>query len=180
MAELMVTMAVVAIVLVVGVPAFQVTVRNNRATAHANDFLTSLNLARNEAIKRGAGWRVVLCPGTAAGCAGTAWGSGWIVFVDADANGNGRLDQGTDNNGQWDAGEQILQVHEQLSGNDTLTGNGPVSTYISFKSDGSARLINDNLQMGTLLFGLCNSRNQQNTIVINSVGRARVAPQSCT
>lgn len=164
MAELMVTMAVVAIVLVVGVPAFQVTVRNNRATAHANDFLTSLNLARNEAIKRGAGWRVALCPGTAAGCAGTAWGSGWIVFVD------------TNTNDQWDAGEQILQVREQLSGNDTLISTMP---FISFQSDGVARTTANQFG-GVLLFGLCNSRNQQNTIVINSVGRARVVPQPCT
>jgi len=166
LAELMVTMAVVAIVLTIGVPAFQATVRNNRAVANANDFLTSLNLARNEAIKRGAG-RVVLCPGTPAGCAGT-WTSGWIVFVD------------TNNNGQWDAGERILQAHEPLSGNDTLTGNAPVSTYISFAADGSTRFANSNaFQAGTLRFSLCNSNNQQNTIVINSVGRARVAPQTC-
>lgn len=161
LAELMVTMAVVAIVLTIGVPSFQATVRNNRATAHANDFLTSLNQARNEAIKRGTGWRVAMCPGTPAGCAGTAWGSGWIVFVD------------TNTNDQWDAGEQILQVHEQLSGNDTLTSTMP---FISFQSDGVARTTANQFG-GVLIFGLCNSRNQQNTIVINSVGRARVVPQ---
>jgi len=167
LAELMVTMAVVAIVLTIGVPAFQATVRNNRAVANANDFLTSLNLARNEAIKRGAG-RVVLCPGTAAGCSGTgAWGDGWIIFVDADNDG-------------WDAGEQVLRVHEALSGDDTLTGNGPVSTYISFAPDGSTRFTNSNaFQAGTLSFNLCNSQNQRNTIVINSVGRASVVRESC-
>ena len=166
LAELMVTMAVVAIVLTIGVPAFQATVRNNRIVAHTNDFLSSLNLARNEAIKRGAG-RVVLCPGTAAGCSGTAWGDGWIVFVDANNNG-------------WD-GESPLRVHEKLTGNNTLTGNTPVSQYISFAPDGTARITNSNaFQAGTLTFGLCNSQNQKNTIVINSVGRASVVRVACS
>ena len=188
--ELMITLAIVAIVLAVGVPSFQGMMRNNRAITNANDFLSSLNVARGEAIKRGIGWRVVMCPGTAAGgCAGTAWGSGWIVFVDADANVDGLLNQGTDNNGVCDSctadpvtipGEQLLRVHEPLGGNDTLTGNTPVSTYISFASDGSTRFANSNaFQAGTLTFSLCNTSNQVNTIVINSVGRARVVPQTC-
>lgn len=179
--ELMITLAIAAIVLAIGVPSFQAMMRNNRVIANTNDFLSSLNLARSEAIKRGVGWRVVLCPGTAAGCAGAAWGNGWIVFVDADANGDGLLnDAGTDNNGQWEAGEQILRVHEALGGDDALAGNGPVSTFISFAPDGSTRLANSNaFQAGTLTFSLCNTDHQQNTIVINSVGRARVAPQPC-
>lgn len=177
--ELIVTVAIVAIVLAIGVPSFQGMMRSNRAAAHTNDFLSSLNLARSEAIKRGIGWRVVMCPGNQAGCSGTAWGNGWIVFIDADANADGLLNEATNNNGQWDAGEQILRVHERLDGNDTLTGNGPVSTYISFASDGSTRLISNAFQAGTLTFSLCNSTNQQNTVVINSVGRARVEPQTC-
>ena len=165
--ELIITVAIAAIVLSIGVPSFQGMMRNNRVIANTNDFLGSLNLARSEAIKRGAGLRVVLCPGTPAGCSGTAWGSGWIVFVDAN------------NNGVWDTGEQVLRVHEPLAGGDTLTGNTPVSTYISFAADGTARVANSNaFQAGTLTFTLCNSTKQRNTVVINSVGRARVAPIS--
>jgi type IV fimbrial biogenesis protein FimT len=184
--ELIITVTIVAIVLTIGVPSFQGMMRNNRVAAHTNDFLSSLNLARSEAIK--SGWRVVLCPSTdQATCnGGTAWGNGWIVFIDADANNNGILDQASDDNGTRDIGagnppnEFILRVHEQLAGNDTLVGNGPVSTYISFAPDGSTRVAGGNaFQAGTLTFGLCNSNNEQNTIVINSVGRVRVVPQSC-
>lgn len=178
--ELMITLAIVAIVIAFGVPSFRGMMRNNQIAANSNDFLSSLNLARSEAIKRGVGWRVVMCPGTQAGCAGTAWGNGWIVFVDADANLNNLLDEATSDNGQWDAGEQILRVHERLAGDDTLVGNVQVSTYVSFASDGSTRLSNSMaFQAGTLSFSLCNSDNQRNTIVINSVGRARVVPQPC-
>jgi len=166
--EMVVTVAIMALLLALGVPSFQALMRNNRVAAHANEFLGALNLARGEAIKRGSGVRVVLCPGTSAGCSGTAWGSGWIVFVD------------TNNNGSRDAGEPVLRVYSALSGNETLTGNTNVSSYISFTADGSARLIGGGFQAGTLTFGLCNSSNRRNTIVINSVGRARVAPVACS
>ena len=52
--ELMVTVAVAAILLVVGVPAFTSFVQNNRAAAHANELVTAFAFARNEAIRRGA------------------------------------------------------------------------------------------------------------------------------
>ena len=167
--ELMITLAIVAIVLAVGVPSFQEMMRNNRATANTNDFLGSLYLARSEAIKRGTGSRVVLCPGTQAGCSGSAWGSGWIVFVDANDNGG------------WDTGEQILRIHEKLSGDDALSGTTLVRTYISFAPDGVARLAGNDtaFQWGTLTFTMCNSSNQSNTIEIGQAGRARVVPQSC-
>jgi type IV fimbrial biogenesis protein FimT len=180
--ELIVTVAVAAIVLTVGVPSFQQMMLNNRTAVHTNDFLGSLNQARGEAIKRGVGWRVVMCPGTAAGCSGTAWGNGWIVFVDGDADQNGILNQTTDNNGQWDNGEQLLQVHEALGSNNTLTSNmtDNSTAYISFQSDGSSRVMGSNtFQMGTFTFGLCNTENRRNTIVINSVGRASVVQQAC-
>ena len=186
--ELMITLVIVAIVLAIGVPSFQGMMRNNRIAAHTNDFLGSLNLARSEAIKRGVGWRVVLCPAIVDSdnldntvCSGSAWGDGWVVFVDADANGDGLLNEATDNNGSRDKGEQVLRVYEQLDGNDTLTGNAPVSTYISFQFDGSARIANSNaFQAGTLSFSLCNTSNQRNSIVINSIGRPRVVSVPCS
>ncbi|MGB5065269.1 MAG: GspH/FimT family pseudopilin, partial [Candidatus Competibacter sp.] len=57
--ELMITVALAAIVLTLGVPAFQETIRNNRLATTVNDFISSLNLTRSEAIKRGT--RVTLC-----------------------------------------------------------------------------------------------------------------------
>ena len=107
-------------------------------------------------------------------------GKTFVSLVDADADGDGLLNQATDNNGQWDAGEQLLRIHEGLDGDDALTGNAPVSTYISFQFDGSTRLANSNaFQAGTLTFTLCNSSDQRNKVVINSVGRARVEQEAC-
>ena len=51
--ELMVTLAVLAIILTIGVPSFRTLIESNRVTSQANTFLSAVNLARTEAIKRG-------------------------------------------------------------------------------------------------------------------------------
>ena len=53
MLELMVTIAVLAILVTVGVPNFRDLIQNNRVTTQANELVTALNLARTEAVKRG-------------------------------------------------------------------------------------------------------------------------------
>ncbi|MGA7979665.1 MAG: GspH/FimT family pseudopilin [Chromatiaceae bacterium] len=52
--ELMVTLAVAAILLTVGVPSFQQLIMSNRLTAAANDMVVAISVARSEAIKHNA------------------------------------------------------------------------------------------------------------------------------
>ena len=49
----MVTIAVVAILATVGVPALQSLVQQNRVVSETNQLVTALNLARTEAVRRG-------------------------------------------------------------------------------------------------------------------------------
>lgn len=166
--ELIVTIMIVAVLLTLGVPTFQNIIRNNRITAHANDFISSLNLARSEANKRGR--RVVLCKsGNATACATTGnWEQGWIVFVD------------DNNDASVDAGDTVLRVHGPLEGGDTLQGNGAMATYISYSPDGFTRLAGSAaFGAGTMTLGLCDSKNEKSTIVISNTGRARVEKVSC-
>jgi type IV fimbrial biogenesis protein FimT len=51
--ELMITLAVAAVLLTVAVPSFQAVFQNNRLVSQVNELVTAINLARNEAIKRG-------------------------------------------------------------------------------------------------------------------------------
>ncbi|WP_438438153.1 GspH/FimT family pseudopilin [Hydrogenophilus thermoluteolus] len=82
--ELMVTIAVAAILLAVAVPGFRNLIVSNRLTATTNAFVAALNLARIEAVKRNA--RVTLCKtadpnATAPNCAASAtWSQGAIVL----------------------------------------------------------------------------------------------------
>jgi type IV fimbrial biogenesis protein FimT len=52
--ELMVTVAVAAILLVIAVPSFNTIINSNRLTTAANTLVNALNTARMEAIKRNA------------------------------------------------------------------------------------------------------------------------------
>lgn len=83
--ELMVTVAVLAILVAVAVPSFASISNRNRLSALANDVVSSLQTARMEALRRGQ--RVVLCRSSdGATCStGNPW-NGWIVFTDADGN----------------------------------------------------------------------------------------------
>src|SRR3546814_11649357 len=57
--ELLVAIAVMAIVLVAGVPGFQALVNGNRLAASSNEMIANLQTARMEAIRRNR--RVVVC-----------------------------------------------------------------------------------------------------------------------
>jgi len=77
--ELMVSLAVLAILLALAVPSFQNATLGARLSGYANDLLASTQLARSEAIKRNA--PVTLCRSTdGTTCATTgSWHVGWIV-----------------------------------------------------------------------------------------------------
>lgn len=84
--ELMVVIAVLAIALGIGVPAFNGITQRNRLAASANEVVGALQTARMEAVRRNR--RVVLCPTTdGLSCSGTNWGR-LVVFVDQDLSGN--------------------------------------------------------------------------------------------
>lgn len=78
------TLSIAAILATIGAPSFQDLIRNNRVATQSNELLTALNLARSEAIKRGA--RVSVCasndPLATTPTCGTDWAKGWIVFTD--------------------------------------------------------------------------------------------------
>lgn len=77
--ELIVTVAVAAIIVSFGIPGFMSFIQNNRAATDTNDLVTGLNLARSEATRRSA--VVTICSSSdGATCnGGTDWSTGWII-----------------------------------------------------------------------------------------------------
>ena len=151
--ELLVTLAILAIIAVIAAPSLQNFVLNNRIRSQAAALTSSLAFARTEAITRST--RVVTCPGSASGCNGTQWESGWVVFVD------------TNNDAVLDVDETQLELHVALDGNNTLRGTTDVGDYVSFDYDGRA-------QSGT--FVLCDQRGfGDHALAINvlATGRSR-------
>lgn len=83
LAELLISMAVGAILLSVGVPSYTSFVQNSRQVTAANELLASMHLARDLAITRNV--RVTLCPSSnGLACEAAGWDAGWIVFPDPD------------------------------------------------------------------------------------------------
>jgi type IV fimbrial biogenesis protein FimT len=86
--ELMIVMALAALILGIGAPSFSEFRRNNRLTGAGNDFLSALLLARTEAIKRQQ--PVSLCASSnpkaaTPSCSNGAYTS-WIVFEDRNSD----------------------------------------------------------------------------------------------
>lgn len=80
--ELMVVLAVLAVLLGVAAPSFDNIALSGRLTSVANDFVASANLARSEAFKRNA--IVKLCvSANGADCGAGGWQQGWIVLAGA-------------------------------------------------------------------------------------------------
>jgi type IV fimbrial biogenesis protein FimT len=70
--ELMVALAVFAILVTIGIPSFTNLIANNRVTAAANELLSTLQFARSEAVKRNED--IVARPTD-----GINWSGGWVV-----------------------------------------------------------------------------------------------------
>jgi type IV fimbrial biogenesis protein FimT len=159
--ELMTALAVVAIALTAGAPSFREMIQDNRMSGYVNEFVTDLNLARSEAVKRAG--RVVLCKRNTTGTdcdSSAAWVNGWLVFVDT--NGDSAVN----------SGEEILRVHEALTGLGSInyTRNG-----IAYGSDGLLTGFSGLLSNGTLTF--CDSRgiSKAKGRVLSPTGRLRAS-----
>lgn len=82
--ELMVTVAVLAILVAVAVPSMADFSANNRLAAAKSAFSSTVALARTEAAKRG---RPVILQAAAGGVAGNEYAGGWGLYVDVDQDG---------------------------------------------------------------------------------------------
>lgn len=152
--DLLVTMALVAIIAVAGLPGLHSYGKNQAIKASVSLLHSDLNLARSEAIKLNT--RTVACPGLAAtGCADhSRWHEGWLVF--ADMNGD-RSRQDT---------EPLLRQANALQ---QLTATGSDSRrQILFYPNGSAPASNTSIVF-------CDDRGftKGKKLVISNSGRIR-------
>lgn len=122
--ELMIVIVIVAIFVTVGVPSFQNMIKDNRLVTQANRLVSSLQLARSEALKLGT--PVSVCRttnGTTCAGVGESWESGWLVFVDTNANGD--VD-----------GERIISSNGALSAGNTLRAAAPFNDFVNYQPNG--------------------------------------------
>ncbi|MCB1755509.1 MAG: GspH/FimT family pseudopilin [Gammaproteobacteria bacterium] len=156
--ELMITTAIAAVMLGFAVPSFNSIIQGGTLTVGTNELISSMHLARSEAIKRAS--RTVMCKSSDADtCGGAGWGDGWIVFND------------NNQNAARDAGEDLIKVHESLKYGFTVGADPVFSNYVSFNEMGSSTTVSNVFASGTvtLSYGANNK-----VISIMSNGRIKV------
>ncbi|MBS0289913.1 MAG: GspH/FimT family pseudopilin [Proteobacteria bacterium] len=79
--ELIITIAVLAIVLAIAIPAFTSTIQNNLIASTNNDLISALMYARSEAMKRNVPVSVCAPSDNTYTACGGSWNLGWIIFV---------------------------------------------------------------------------------------------------
>jgi type IV fimbrial biogenesis protein FimT len=130
--ELLVTLAVMAVVAGIAIPSFTTLMQSNAMTASANEMVSAFLLARSEALKRGAPVTVCWTSGASQesmSCGkGEGWHSGWVVFEDTNAD------------ARRDASEPILRRQTGLPGRDievkVRADAAPLDTSLTFLPSG--------------------------------------------
>jgi type IV fimbrial biogenesis protein FimT len=136
--ELMVVIAILAILTALAVPGFQGMMASSKLTTATNDLFTTIARARSDAIRRGG--RVSVCKsanGTQCTTSGD-WGQGWIVFNDDDHSGT---------SANVDTDETITFAAPSLTSGIVVNGN---LNYVSFSADGQPKNMSGAPYFGTL------------------------------
>ncbi|MBM4195902.1 MAG: prepilin-type N-terminal cleavage/methylation domain-containing protein [Gammaproteobacteria bacterium] len=128
--ELMMVVLITGVLLGVGIPMFTQFTANNRMAAATNDLVTSIHMARSEAVKRRT--IVSICASAdwntdSPECDLTGGPAGWLIFADLDGD-------------VWvDAGDTIVSIHGPVPDRVTFQIDDDSLPYIQFAASGFPR-----------------------------------------
>ena len=170
--EMMIVVAILALLAAIASPDLSSFFINVRLTTANNAFVTALNEARSEAIKRGVAVAMRRCDvvNPALGCTQVSlpqeWTKGWYMFVDVDRN----MTRDTSASSQ----EEVIRIGQSLSPPMTLWSPSHFGDVIQFLPDG---------RMSFLIpanFLLCyggrvtqNAQSRSRAILVSTSGRVR-------
>ena len=159
--ELMITIAVLAILTAIAYPSFQSTIRSNRMATTANELIAALSLARSEAIRGTRGGAVCASKdGTA--CDGASWAEGWMVWNDANGN------------GAYDKDEPVLRYAEARP---QMKGASGEALSIAFDPRGRSRAAA--VSNITLRPADCGGQPLQRRMIVSLTGQVRLQKEAC-
>lgn len=148
--ELIITLAVLAILMAIGLPSFERAMSDTRLRAQAGDFATAVRTARLLAVQRARPTAMVPLNGD--------WSKGWEVFADGNRNGT------------RDAGETAV----------VRVGPEQITPNISFKSDNKPFTFEPNGSRGassTTAVKLCLAQSQTppQNVTVSVTGNTEIA-----
>jgi len=148
--EMLVALAVLAILTGLAAPSFLATVRDNRLVTQTNEFIGALHLARSEAVKRNAD--VVVCKSSdGASCNDSlGWTDGWVVLAD-----NGTL---------------VLRAGPPLDGDNRIFASSGLENRVTFTRRGMA-----SVEGGTWQFCDVRGSASAHSVILKPSGRPKIA-----
>ncbi len=154
--ELIAVLAILALTLLIGVPALGNAVEKQRLRSATVEFVSTIRMARQEAINRNT--VVTICPSLdGRACLSNQWSSGWIVFT-------GTLTTMSNNAIPT---SDILLVKQMTSSRVTIaTTNTQLQKAITYKASGRSS------RNGTLT--ISTSPDNEAKVVFNILGRPKV------
>ena len=190
--ELMITVAIIAILSTIAAPSMRDVIKNSRMTSLANDLMSDLSVARGEAVNRGV--RTTVCTSSdGAQCTATEWRFGWIVLAEVDTGGT---------QGVVDLKDVIVKKSPKINGADETPPNRITTTnhtsaagvqYVGFRPSGVTTPGGGDPTTTTIHFYLCDSRsadtpgvsaaealNKGRHITVTGTGRAQVNRCTCS
>lgn len=167
--ELMVVLAITAILVTLAVPSLTRAIQINTMASTVNTFLADMRYARSESIRRGGG--VIMCRSSSpeavnAACnsdASNSWKTGWIVFHDLD------------HSGARGSAEPVLRAHAPIATVNTILAVGEASAFGFTATGRLSRPSTTELHFGS---DPVYAADVQRTVCINPGGYARVAIDS--
>lgn len=161
--EALVVMALLGVLMSLAAPSLNGLRLQHQLQARAEAFLSSLVLARSEALRRQQ--RVTLCASDASAegtCdAGGNWQLGWLVFVD------------TNNNARKESGEILIERQDAMSWGLQLSVSNTVKSYFSYGAEGRSMSLSGAFMAGTWRFCSANLPHGWQ-VVSNAMGRPKL------
>lgn len=167
--ELLIVITILAVLTAMALPSFGPMIERWRTNQAVNNITSTIYVARSEAIKRGGRVSVRKIANGTDGCSFAStnqeWSCGWIIFVD------------TDDDGNLDAGEEILQAFPMPTSVDITNSNN----VASFRFDRWGRA-NDMNAVGFAIVPRAGgvASPAATAVCVSSGGRVRVVKESVT
>lgn len=154
--EFLITLALLGIFLGLAVPSWCSMIMHNQTTAHVNQIVSAIQLARSEAIKRN--MIVTLCKSADQKTCSGNWPDGQIVFIDREGR------------GQVQTPDDIIRVFDRLTPHATLQWKGSRGSqdYLQITPYGGLEV-----QNGTFLYCSTDQRYVRK-ISISPTGRVKI------
>lgn len=166
--ELMITVALLAILAGIALPSFQTTIRSNRVTTATNNLLAAINQARGEAVTRARPVTVCAASSDRSTCSASAAGwdtNGWLIVC---TNAAGTTAESCTTGDEDEALLRVFEPGTQVEITTTVThltfdrrGAVPAQVDFALEPDGCS---------GT----------QRRELQVNIMGRTRSLQKSCT